>query len=66
MWRPICELPKLYLDTRRMFVVRGRAPYGSSGEYTTDPYCVWLDRTNTVFVRWPHPFPPTEFVELPC
>lgn len=66
MWRPIEELPQLYKDTRKMFVVRGYLPYGNNKTYTSDPYCVWLNKPNTEFVRWPHPYPPTEFVELPC
>lgn len=65
MWKPIAELPQLYKDTRKMFVVRGHLPYGNDKTYVSDPYCVWLDKGNTKYVRWPHPYPPTEFVELP-
>ena len=65
MWRPIAELPQVYKDTRRMFVVRGRAPYGRGKTYITDPYCVWLNKVNEC-VRWPHKnIQPTEFMELP-
>jgi len=66
VWRPIAELPQVYKDTRRMFVVRGRAPMQYVGEYITDPYCVWLNKANTEYVRWPHKdIQPTEFMELP-
>lgn len=59
-WRPIEELPAVYKCTRRMFVVRG---YIEKHNYKTDPYCVWHD--NGIFYRWPHPFPPSEFMEIP-
>ncbi|ANA49298.1 hypothetical protein PMW_173 [Pseudomonas phage phiPMW] len=64
-WRPIEELPDVYRTTRRMFVVRGELPYGKDQIYKTDPYCVWLSRNNTEYLRWPHDLPPTEFMELP-
>ena len=62
MWRPISEAPK---NTKKMFVVRASNVFVGSGrtKYTTDPYCVWTE--DGEFVRWPHNFPPTEFMELP-
>lgn len=39
--------------------------------YTTDPWCVWYQQENPTpenkcgFVRWPHPFPPTHWMEIP-
>lgn len=63
-WRPISELsPK---QSRAMFVVKAfDADIGKGVRpYTSDAYCVW--REGETFVRWPHPFPPTHFMELPA
>jgi hypothetical protein len=61
-WRPIEELTNVYKVRRRMFVVRGYIP---KQNYKTDPYCVWLKDDGT-YARWPHPFAPCEFLELPA
>lgn len=65
MWKPIADLPQIYSDTRRMFVARAKTTQGSAGSYVTDPYCVWYEDVTDQYARWPHPFPPTEFMELP-
>ena len=61
------NLPEVYNTGRKMFVVRAFdiIPPGCSclSLYTTDAYCVWRDGAE--YVRWPHPFPPTHFFELP-
>lgn len=36
---------------------------GTAGNYTSDPYCGWIQ--NNEYVRWPHPFPPTHYMKLP-
>lgn len=61
-WKPIEECPK---ESSKMFVVKTfKNPVeGAFKGYTTDPYCVWHSRGE--FHRWPHPFPPTHFCELP-
>lgn len=64
-YRPISQLPETYKSEKRMFVVIGiGVPMGSNRNYTTDPYCVWLNEDGT-FSRWPHDFEPTHFMELP-
>lgn len=71
MWKPITELPELYNETKRMFVVCAKvteksqwgASYACIG-YITDPYCVWRNKDGS-YARWPHPFEPTHFYELP-
>lgn len=41
---PISQLPETYKSEKRMFVVIGiGVPMGSNRNYTTDPYCVWLN-----------------------
>ena len=34
-----------------------------SGLYTSDPYCGWIQ--NGQFVRWPHEFNTTHYMEIP-
>lgn len=63
-WLPIENAPK---TGRRMFVVKAvgvRPTVGAVSLYTTDPWCVWRDGDGS-FARWPHPFPPTHWLELP-
>jgi len=65
MWSKIENLPDIYKETKRMFVVIGIGiPRGTANNYTTDPYCVWRNEDGT-FERWPHDFQPTHFYELP-
>jgi len=65
MWSKIENLPDIYKETKRMFVVIGIGiPRGTTNNYTTDPYCVWRNEDGT-FERWPHDFQPTHFYELP-
>ena len=63
-WQPIETLPPGRIS--KMFVVRAIVPPGqmSSFEYVTDPYCVWKNEDGS-FGRWPHSFPPTQWLELP-
>lgn len=49
---------------KEMVVFRGfNIQQGTANNYTTDPYCGWIQ--NGEFVRWPHPFPPTHYMKLP-
>lgn len=72
-WQSISTLPD---DYKGMFVVIGLDVLipRVNKQYTTDPYCVWLNRNPLLkiqevlaekFVRWPHPFPPTHWLPLP-
>lgn len=73
MWRRIEELPMKYTTTNKMFVVISINREIGAGRllYTSDPYCVWKSIVNVEgisvhsFARWPHPYPPTHFMELP-
>lgn len=62
MFQPIATCPK----DRTMFVAIAVLP-----NYTTDPWCVWYQPENLTneqncgFVRWPHPFPPTHWLQIP-
>lgn len=49
---------------KEMVVFRGyNIQQGSTNNYTTDPYCGWIQGDE--FKRWPHPFPPTHYMKLP-
>lgn len=73
-WKPISTCPKRHSP---MFVVIGIDVDRGGYTYTTDPYCVWWNTTAGVgderfpnnppthFARWPHPFEPTHWCELP-
>lgn len=66
-WKPISQLPKKYFTTKKMFVVKAIDVYIGEEvdwKYTSDPYCVWREPSGR-FARWPHPFQPTHFMELP-
>lgn len=67
MWKKIENLPEIYNTSRKIFVVKAidiiPPRCNVLGLYTTDPYCVWKEGSE--YVRWPHPFPPTHFFELP-
>lgn len=66
MWLKIENLPDYYKTKPTMFVVKAfdvLPMQNSIYKYTSDPYCVWLE--NGEYVRWPHPFPPTHYLELP-
>lgn len=39
-------------------------PQAGGRPYKTDPYVGWLENDGD-FARWPHPYPPTHFAELP-
>lgn len=63
-WQPIETAPKA---NRHMFVVQAfdvTHPTCGVRRYTSDPYCVWPGDTGG-WVRWPHPFPPTHWMNLP-
>lgn len=65
-WLPIKDLPVEYENTRKMFVVKGiDIPMDNGRKYQTDPYCVWFNPSDQTYVRWPHHFDPTHFIELP-
>lgn len=67
-WSLIEVLPDFIKYSRKIFVVIAKDVEIMPGKtYTTDPYCVWYEesREDDVFVRWPHPFPPTHFYVLP-
>lgn len=65
MWKKIENLPEKYRNSHKMFVVKGiDIPEIGCFKYTTDSYCVWWDGDG-VCGRWPHPFRPTHFCELP-
>ncbi len=55
-WQPIETAPK----DRRMIVVIGVWP-----RYTTDPWCVWWDSHDNVWMRWDHVRSPTHWMPLP-
>lgn len=60
-WQPIDTAPK---DGLVMFVVRAfNVEWKPGFRYTSDPYCVWVERGE--FVRWPHAFAPTHWAPLP-
>jgi hypothetical protein len=60
LWRPIDSAPT---ETKRMFVaIAIHSPVANN--YTSDPYCVWVENDGT-FARWPHTFPPTHWLPLP-
>jgi hypothetical protein len=60
LWRPIDSAPT---EVKRMFVaIAIHSPVANN--YTSDPYCVWVENDGT-FARWPHPFPPTHWLPLP-
>lgn len=66
-WQPIETVPK---DDRTMLVVRAfnvKNRFTGGVEYTSDPWCVWVDvkGSEIVFCRWPHRFPPTHWMPLP-
>lgn len=54
-WIPIKELP----DSNKVVVLIAQFQNG----YITDPWTGWKNKDG--FERWPHPFPPTHFYELP-
>ena len=65
-WQPIEDLPAKFKTSREMFVVKAiKVNFENVKSYTSDPYCVWYDKHNGNFLRWPHPFKPTHFCELP-
>lgn len=65
-WNTIDNLPVEYELTNKMFVVKAIDVVTASGmKYTSDPYCVWFSTHDSSYARWPHPFDPTHFVELP-
>ncbi len=59
-WKPISKAPT---NTKAMFVVKAFNVKIGGVSYTSDPYCVWSE--NGKFIRWPHPFSPTHYCELP-
>ncbi len=59
-WQPIETAPK---NRKKMFVVKAFNVKINDRPYTSDPYCVWSE--NGKFVRWPHSFEPTHWLELP-
>ena len=60
MWKPIESCP---INSRTMFVAIAFGAEIGTTPYNSDPYCVWRD--DGKFVRWPHKFPPTHWMELP-
>lgn len=59
-WQSIESAPK---NRKRMFVVIAKDIIVHGRNYTSDPYCVWVE--DGVFCRWPHKFLPTHWCELP-
>lgn len=60
-WKPISELK----NNRKCVVLIAKTHLtDNSSTYITDPWCGWL-QSDGKFARWPHPFPPTHFYELP-
>lgn len=60
-WQPIKTAPT---NSKQMFaVIAVNVPFGKDRRYTTDPYCVWNEGGK--FVRWPHKFQPTHWMNLP-
>ena len=66
-WIPIEALHPQYYETNQMFVVIAKDVEVVKGRnlYTSEPYCVWMESTGEVCSRWPHPFSPTHYCELP-
>ena len=65
-WQPIETAPQERKPFSMFVVIAIQTTEASpSGvPYTSDPYCVWRERDGS-FVRWPHPFPPTHWCNLP-
>ena len=59
-WQPIETAPK---ETTQMFVVVAFGAKVGATPYNSDPWCVWHQRGE--FVRWPHKFSPTHWMQLP-
>lgn len=59
-WKPISELP----IRNKCVVLIAETTMGSGMNYITDPWVGWRESEDS-FARWPHPFPPTHFMELP-
>ena len=58
-WKPISELP---IGKKCVALIAKVDMYGR--EYITDPWFGWREQDGS-FARWPHPFSPTHFYELP-
>jgi hypothetical protein len=68
-WKPIEDAPHrrypMFLVIAKDVTVNLPQFVTSGGaKYTSDPYCVWRNDDGS-FARWPHPFPPTHYSELP-
>lgn len=59
-WKPISDLA----PSRKCVVLIAKTTLGSGMDYITDPWVGWRE-SEEAFARWPHPFPPTHFYELP-
>lgn len=60
-WKDISELER---NHKCVVLIAKTDTVGTVSPYITDPWCGWRQADGT-FARWPHPFPPTHFYELP-
>lgn len=63
-WREINNgaiFPKTMFVVKAFNVCNG---FTDGKEYTSDPWCVWLEPDGS-FARWPHHFKPTHWMPLP-
>lgn len=58
-WKPIWELNQ---NKKSVALIAKTTMHGR--EYITDPWIGWRE-SNGSFARWPHPFAPTHFCDLP-
>lgn len=67
MWKKIENIPYQLITGNKMIVVKAiniKPHEGFNGLYTSDPYCVWIQRDGTL-ARWPHEYKPTHYMEIP-
>lgn len=64
-WLPISTAPREFKPFNMFVAIALEVRLGpNSAPYTSDPWCVWVDRDGS-FARWPHSFAPTHWCPLP-
>lgn len=64
-WKKITKGSLKQFKRNEMFVVKAiNVEWDTGKPYTSDPYCTWINDF-AIYARWPHPFDPTHYCELP-
>ena len=63
-WLPISTAPEVREPCQMFVVIAMGVTIGNTKHFTTDPCCVWRNRSGE-FVRWPWTFAPTHWMPLP-